>query len=60
MDHHEQHHHHHEKERAARIAHEKERERRDEQLTRRIHPAWFVAVGVVLIALVIATWTVFF
>jgi hypothetical protein len=57
MDHHEQHHQHHEKERQERIRHEKERERESEQLPRKIHPAWFVALGTVLIVLVVVTWT---
>jgi type VI protein secretion system component VasF len=58
VDHHEQHHQHHEKEREQRIKHEKERERAEEQLPSwRIHPAWFVAVGAVLIVLVILVWT---
>ena len=57
MDHHQQHHQHHEKEREQRIQHEKERERREEKLPRQIHPAWFVAVGIVLIGLVVLIWT---
>jgi type VI protein secretion system component VasF len=56
MDHHEKHHQHHEKEREERIKHEKESERRGEKLPRRIHPAWFVALGCVLIVLVVLTW----
>jgi len=56
MDHHEQHHQHHQKEREHRIEQEKERERKDEKLPGQIHPAWFVAAGVVLIALVVLTW----
>jgi hypothetical protein len=57
MDHHEQHHQHHEKERQQRIQHEKERERREEKLPRTIHPAWFIAGGVVLIGLIVLLWT---
>jgi hypothetical protein len=60
MDHHEQHHQHHEKEREQRIKHEEERERRSEHLPRRIHPAWFVALGSVLVALVVLIWMLAF
>jgi len=60
LDHHEKHHQHHEKEREERIAHEREHERTEEKLPRRIHPAWFLALGVVLIALVITIWTVLY
>ena len=60
MDHREQRHQHHEKEREKRIEREKEFERKEERLPRRIHPAWFVAVGVVLIVLVVLTWTLAF
>jgi len=56
MDHHERHHQHHEKERQERIKHEEERERRDEKLPRRIHPAWFVGLGAVLIVLAVLVW----
>jgi type VI protein secretion system component VasF len=56
MDHHEQHHQHHEKERQHRIEQEKERERKEEKSPSQIHPAWFIAAGVVLIVLVILTW----
>jgi hypothetical protein len=57
MDHHEQHHQHHQKEREERIKREEERERITEELPRRIHPAWFIVAGVVLIGLIIMTWT---
>jgi len=57
MDHHEQHHQHHEHERQARIRYEKERERASARLPRKIHPAWFLVLGIVLIVLVILTWT---
>jgi hypothetical protein len=60
MDHKEQHHQHHQKERDQRIKREEERERQSEKLLRKIHPAWFVAVGVVLVGLVIFTWVRFF
>jgi hypothetical protein len=57
MDHHEQHHQHHQKEREERIKREEERERQEESLPRRIHPAWFVVLGVMLIGVIILTWT---
>jgi hypothetical protein len=56
MDHHEQHHQHHEKERQERIRREEERERAGEKRPRKIHPAWFLVLGTVLIALVVLTW----
>jgi uncharacterized membrane protein len=60
LDHHEQHHQHHEKERQEKIKHEKEWEHQHEKDVRQIHPAWFVALGVLLIILMVATWTIFF
>jgi hypothetical protein len=57
MDHHEKHHEHHRKEREERIEHEKEREREQDKLPVQIHPAWFMALGVVLIVAVILLWT---
>jgi hypothetical protein len=57
MDHHQQHHQHHEKERHERIKRQEEREREEEKLPRRIHPAWFVALGVLLIAAAILAWS---
>jgi hypothetical protein len=56
MDHHEQRHQHHEKEREQRIRREELSERRAENLPRKIHPAWFVVLGTVLLALVVLTW----
>jgi hypothetical protein len=56
MDHREQHHEHHQKERQERLAHEKEIEREEERQPRRIHPAWFLGLGIVLIGLVVLTW----
>ena len=53
MDHHAQHHEHHQKEREEKVKHEKEWEHREEALPRKIHPAWFMVVGIVLIGLVI-------
>jgi hypothetical protein len=57
MDHHQQHHQHHQKEREEHIRREEERESKLDALPRRIHPAWFVAAGVLLIGLIILTWT---
>jgi hypothetical protein len=57
MDHHEQHHQHHEKEREERIKHEKEHERREEKQPWKIHPAWWVVMGVVLILVAVLIWT---
>ena len=37
-------------------AREEESERRGENLPRKIHPAWFVVLGTVLLALVVLTW----
>jgi hypothetical protein len=56
MDHQAQHHEHHQKEREAKIKHEKEWERREENEIRKMHPAWFVVLGIFLIGLVILTW----
>src|SRR5215467_8788675 len=56
MDHHEQRHQHHEKEREQRIRREEESERRGENLPRKMHPAWFVVLGTVLLGLVVLTW----
>jgi hypothetical protein len=60
MDHQEEHHLHHRKEREREIQHENEWERRQEAQVRTIHPAWFVALGAVLIAGVVAAWTFLF
>jgi hypothetical protein len=60
MDHHEQHHQHHEKEREERIKHEKERERKGEQLPRKIHPAWFAVLGIMFIVLIVLVWVFYF
>jgi hypothetical protein len=58
MDHQEQHHQHHRKEREHAKEKRKEHEHEQEQQTglRAIHPAWFVAVGVVFIALIVLVW----
>ena len=49
---------HHRKEREHEKAERKEHEREEEKQLRVIHPAWFVALGVVLIGLVVFVWTV--
>ncbi len=57
MDHHEQHHQEHAKERAE---HKREQHDHEERAVRSgspIHPAWFIALGVLLIGLVLLTWT---
>ena len=58
MDHQEQHHQHHRKEREREKKARAEHEREEERQPSGIHPAWFVAAGVVLIGLVIFVWTV--
>jgi hypothetical protein len=57
MDHHEQHHQHHEKQREEHKKREREYEKRAEKSGGSIHPAWFVAFGVVLIGLVVVVWS---
>jgi type VI protein secretion system component VasF len=57
MDHHEQHHQHHEKEREQRIKHEKESERQADKRPWKVHPAWLLAVGAVLILVAVLIWT---
>jgi type VI protein secretion system component VasF len=56
MDHQERHHQHHEKEREKRLVQEREIQREEENRVRRIHPGWFVALGIVLVGLVVLTW----
>jgi hypothetical protein len=56
MDHQQRRHEHHEKEREKRLAHEREIEREEEKQVRRIHPGWFVGVGIALVGLVVLTW----
>jgi hypothetical protein len=56
MDHHQQHEMHHKKERELEKKHEKEHDRIEEQQVRKIHPAWFVAIGVVFIMLIVLVW----
>jgi hypothetical protein len=56
VDHKEQHHQHHEKERQHEIAQRKEQEREHSGGPRKIHPGWFVALGVVLTLLAVLVW----
>jgi hypothetical protein len=56
--HNEQKHHQHQKERAEEKKHEKEREEKEMQSPRSIHPAWFVLLGMLLIAGVLIVWIV--
>ncbi|HMF13511.1 MAG TPA: hypothetical protein VKE94_14430 [Gemmataceae bacterium] len=57
MDHKEQHHQQHQKEREREKHREAEREREVMREPRTIHPAWFVAVGVVLVVAAVLVWT---
>jgi hypothetical protein len=57
MDHHQQHEMHQKKEREQEKKHEKEHDREEEQQVRKIHPAWFVAIGVAFIVLIVLVWT---
>src|SRR5580693_2817933 len=50
MDHQEQHHEHHRKSREEHKKEQKEYEAHEETTVRTIHPAWFVAIGILLIA----------
>ena len=56
MDHKEKHHEHHEKEREHEKKLHKAHERAEEKRALPFHPAWFVAVGVVLIVKVLGVW----
>ena len=56
MDHHQQHHEHHRKEREEKKKHEHEHEARAEKVSSGIHPAWFLALGVVLTLAVVILW----
>lgn len=60
MDHHEQHHQRHEKEREEHKKHQREHEDRTERTGGSMHPAWFIAIGAVLIGLVILVWSLAF
>ena len=57
MDHKEQHHLHHLKEREEEKKKHKAHEREQEKKLLPIHPAWFVAVSVVLILAAVLIWT---
>ena len=57
MTHHsEEHHQHHQKEREHHKKEQKEYEEREMKQLRVIHPAWFVALGIVLIVAVVLAW----
>jgi hypothetical protein len=56
MDHHEQHHQHHEKEREHKKAEQKRHEHEMERQPSVIHPIWFVVVGLLMMAGVLAVW----
>jgi hypothetical protein len=56
MDQHDQHRQHHQKEREQEQKEQKVREREGERSALPFHPAWFVALGVVLILLVAGVW----
>ncbi|CAN5270988.1 hypothetical protein BH10PLA2_BH10PLA2_22400 [soil metagenome] len=56
MDHQAQHHQQHQKEREEKNRHDKEREDQEERQVRKMHPAWFMVLGIFLIGLVILTW----
>jgi hypothetical protein len=60
MDHQQEHEFHHKKEREREKHREKEAEREEEKSVRTIHPAWFVVLGVLLIVLIVLSWTFFF
>lgn len=57
MDHQEQHHLKHQKEREHKKALEKQHDREESKQLRVIHPAWFLALGIVLIGMVVYVWT---
>jgi hypothetical protein len=57
MDHKEQHHQHHEHERKEPKREQKEYEKEQEKSSLPIHPAWFVALGVVLVLVAVSIWT---
>ena len=58
MDHKDQHHQQHEKKREEHKKEQKDFEAKHEKDVRTIHPAWFVVIGVVLIALVLFVWII--
>jgi quinol-cytochrome oxidoreductase complex cytochrome b subunit len=57
MDHQEQHHEHHRKEREEKKKERKEHEHQEEKSALPFHPAWIVAVGVVLVVTALLIWT---
>jgi Ca2+/H+ antiporter len=56
MDHQEQHHQHHQHERHEKKEEQKHHEHAAEKQPRAIHPIWFVVVGLILMAGVLAVW----
>jgi hypothetical protein len=60
MSHKQEHDQRHEKHRQEKIQHEKQREAEWEKKPRRIHPGWFMGVGIVLIVMVVVVWTMIF
>ena len=56
MDHQEQHHQHHQHEREEKKEEQKRHEDAMEKQPRVIHPLWFVVVGLILMAGVLAVW----
>ena len=57
MDHKEQHHQHHEKQREERKKEHKDYEQAHGKSAWPFHPAWLVVLGVVLVAVALAIWT---
>jgi hypothetical protein len=57
MDHQEKHHEQHRKEREHEKHVRKEHEHQEERSTRSIHPAWFIAIGSILIIAIVVFWT---
>ena len=60
MDHKDKHHQHHEHNREEKKEEQKKYEAEQEKRVRTIHPAFFVMIGVVLIALIVVIWTLAF
>jgi hypothetical protein len=60
VDHKEQHHQHHEKEREEKKKEHKAHEHAQEKQPYKIHPGWFVGIGIFLMALVLLVWFVVF
>ena len=57
MNHQQQHEERNKKHRQEKIEEQKRREEEWEKQPRRIHPGWFVALGIALIIMVVLTWT---